>query len=40
MEVIATIFSEYVLTKVGGNPKNTLSVLTGWDFLTNSLIKD
>ena len=24
MEVIATIFSEYALTKVGGNPKNSV----------------
>ena len=40
MEVIATIFSEYALTKVSGNPKNTFLVLKVWDFLTNSLIKE
>ena len=40
MEVIAAIFSEYALTKVGGNPKNTLFVLKALDFLTNSLIKE
>ena len=40
MGVIAIIFGEYALTKVGGDPKNTLFVLTWWDFLTNPLIKE
>ena len=32
MEVIATIFSVYALTKVGGNPKNSVFLMKIWEY--------